>query len=61
MNERPVRDYQAECDELREELSKRECMRIEEVGRLKHELDVKERENELLKAKVAMVELIFSK
>ena len=54
-------NYEAEYDRLRNELNKLECQRVEERGRLEHEIDIRDKEIDILKAKLSIVELIFSK
>lgn len=54
-------NFEEECKRLCDELNMKESIRVAERGNLQHEIEIRDREIDILKAKISMVELIFGK
>ena len=61
MSDVPGINFEEECKRLNDKLNEQECRRVAERGNLQHEIEVRDKEIDILKAKLSIVELIFGK
>ena len=57
----PGINFEEECKRLYDKLNEQECKRVAERGKLQRDIDLRDKEIDILKAKLSIIELIFGK